>query len=127
MAELLCQTDPKSRKEYYIYAQLNRSLYRTLQGALRFWEDLSYYLTSLGYKRNPYDWCVMNRVIEVTQETVLFYVDNIKLSHVNKEVLLNTVKDVAALYGKIKDLTVTRGDVHDFLGVTFDLSVKQKL
>ena len=47
MAELVCKTDPKkyrphmkfskSIKEYYIYAQLNRSLYGTLQGALRFW------------------------------------------------------------------------------------------
>ena len=107
----------KSRKEYYINAQLNRSLYGTLLGVLRFWEDLSYYLTSLGFKRNPYDWCVMNREIEGTKETVLFYLDDIKLSHVNEEVLLNTVKVLTARYGKLKDLTVTRGDVHDFLGV----------
>ena len=137
MAELLCQTDPKkyrphmkfckSRKEYYIYGQLNRALYGTLQGSLRFWEDLSSYLTSLGFKRNPYDWCVMNGVIEGTQETVLFYVDDIKLSHVNEEVLLKTVKDLIARYGKVKDLTVTRGNIHEFLGVTFDFSKEKKL
>ncbi len=101
---------------------MNRSLYGTLQGVLRFWEDLSYYLTGLRFKQNPYDWCVTNREIEGTQGTVLFYVDDIQLSHVNEEVSLNTVKDLAARYGKVKDLTVTRGDVHDFLGVTFDFS-----
>ena len=69
----------------------------------------------------------MKRVIEGTQETVLFYVDDIKLSHVNEEVLLNTVKDLVARYGKVKVLTVTRGNVHEFLGVTFDFGEKQKL
>ena len=69
----------------------------------------------------------MNREVEGTQETVLLYVDDIKLSHVNEEVLLNTVKDLVARYGKIKVLTVTRGNVHEFLGVTFDFGEKQKL
>ena len=44
------------------------------------------------------------------------------MSHVNEKDLLNTVKDLAARYGKVKDLTLARGDVHDFLVVTFDLS-----
>ena len=69
----------------------------------------------------------MNREVEGTQETVLLYVDDIKLSHVNEEVLLNTVKDLVARYGKVKVLTVTRGNVHEFLGVTFDFGEKQKL
>jgi len=69
----------------------------------------------------------MKRVIEGTQETVLFYVDDIKLSHANQEVLLNTVKDLVARYGKVKDLTITRGDVHEFLGMTQDFGEKQKL
>ena len=68
----------------------------------------------------------MNREVEGTQETVLFYVDDIKLSHV-KEVLLNSIKDLVARCGKVKDLTVTRGNVHGFLGVTFDFGEKQKL
>jgi len=69
----------------------------------------------------------MNREIEGTQQTVLFYVDDIKLSHRNKKVLLDTAKDLAARYGEIKDLTVTRGDVHNFLGVTLDFREKKKL
>jgi len=69
----------------------------------------------------------MNREVEGTQQTVLFYVDDIKLSHVNEKALLNTVKNLASCYGKVKDLTVTRGDVHDFLEVVFDFSEKKKL
>jgi len=49
----------------------------------------------------------MNREVEGTQETVLFYVDDIKLSHVNEEVVLNTVKELIARYRKVRDLTVT--------------------
>ena len=84
-------------------------------------------MTSLRFTRNPYDWCVMNREIEGTQQTVSFYVDDIKLSYRNENVLLDTVKDLAARYGKIKDRTITRRDVHDFLGITFDFSKRKQL
>jgi len=42
-------------------------------------------------------------------------------------VLLDTVENLADRCRKIKDLTVTRGDAHDFSGVTFDFSFKKKL
>ena len=50
-----------------------------------------------------------------------------KIVSPKRKVLLDIVKDLAARYGKIKDLTITRSDVHDFLGVTFDFSKRKKL
>jgi len=134
MAELLCQTNstkyrPRLRfgnDEPYIYAQLNKALYGTLQGAQRFWEDLSTFLLGLGFTRNPYDWCVMNKEVMGTQQTVLFYVDDIKMSHVKESVLLDTVAEFKKKCVKISNLSVNRGDIHDFLGVTFDFSTKKK-
>jgi len=102
MAELLCQTNPTKYRphlrfgndEPYINAQLNKALYGTLQGTLRFWEDLSTFLLGLGFTRNPYDWCVMNKEVMGTQQTILFYVDDIKMSHVKESVLLDTVAEL---------------------------------
>jgi len=135
MAELLCQTNPTKYRPHLrfgndepcIYVQLNKALYGTLQGALRFWEDLSTFLLGLGFTRNPYDWCVMNKEVMGTQQTILFYVDDIKMSHVKESVLLGTVSELKKRYGKISNLSVNRGDIHDFLRVTFDFSTKKKL
>jgi len=48
------------------------------------WEDLSTFLLGLGFTRNPYDWCVTNKEVMGTQQTILFYVDDIKMSHVKE-------------------------------------------
>jgi len=73
---------------------LNKALYGTLQGGLRFWEDSSTFLLGLGFARNPYDWCVMNKEVMGTQQTILFYVADIKMSHVKESVLLETVVEL---------------------------------
>ena len=106
---------------------MKKSLYGTLQAALRFWEDLTNFLKEQGFERNEYDWCVMNREVDGSQETILFHVDDLKISHRNNAVLKNTVAQLTKRYGKINDLTVTYGKVHEFIGVTFDFSEEGKL
>ena len=67
-----------------------------------------------GFKINPYDRCVANRVINSKQCTIVFYVDDNKISHVDASVnsdVLNILK------GRFGDLTITRGKQHKFLGM----------
>ena len=58
----------------------------------------------------------MNREVDGSQETILFHVDDLKISHRNNSVLKSTLATLSERYGKINDLTVTYGKVHEFIG-----------
>ena len=50
-----------------IYVRLIKDLYGTLKVALLFWENLNDTLQEWGFKINPYDWCVANKMINGKQ------------------------------------------------------------
>jgi hypothetical protein len=52
-----------------------------------FWEDLSGKLIKCGYTLNPYDQCVANKSINGYQMTIVWHVDDLKMSHVSEECL----------------------------------------
>ena len=116
------QTDSKGKK--FMYAECLKAIYGTLNAALLFWLKLSKDLETWGFVMNPYDWCVMNKVIDGKQCTVLWHVDDIKVSHKDENVVSSVLKQINEEYGKEAPLTVTRGKVHEYLGMTIDFSEK---
>ena len=44
-------------------------------------------LIEWGFVINPYDWCVGNKSIQGSQCTVIWHVDNLKISSVNSDVM----------------------------------------
>ena len=78
-----------------------------------FWKDLSGLLYGEGFVANPYDSCVMNKMIGGKQCTVLWHVDDLKISHEDGEVNETVLRVLNARYGDESPLTVTRGDIHD--------------
>jgi hypothetical protein len=91
MAELLTCIDPdkyqinmvEENGKKVLYVMLWKALYGTLQAALLFWENLSKFLTKeLGFMVNPYDRCVVNKVIKGKQCIIIWHVDDLKLSHI---------------------------------------------
>eukprot|EP00957_Ditylum_brightwellii_P174042 13251283-Ditylum_brightwellii.AAC.1 len=89
MAELLTKLDPKMYRQYLrseggksmLYIQLKKALYGTLKAALLFWKNLSSCLQEWGFEINPYDWCVANNTIKDKQCTIVWHVDDLKISH----------------------------------------------
>ena len=135
LAELLTKVDPELYAKYVsmergkpvLYVQLLKALYGTLSAALLFWKDLSQHLHEQGYRPNPYDSCVMNRMVNGKQSTVLWHVDDLKISHADgqqNEILLTKLNE---WYGNESPLTVTRGDIHEYLGMTIDYSTDGKV
>ena len=95
LAELLTKVDPKLYAPYMtkergnkvLYVVLNKALYGTLQAAMLFWEELSGFLINeMGFVTNPYDCCVVNKIIEGKQCTILWHVDDLKISHASQDV-----------------------------------------
>jgi hypothetical protein len=110
-----------------LYVQVLRGLYGMLVAALLWYTDFKGDLEEKGYEFNPYDPCVANKSIDDTLHTVRFHVDDLMCSHMDPrtndefEVWLNK------MYGDHGPVTTTRGNVHDYLGMTFDFSVKGKV
>ena len=61
----------------------------------------------MGFTLNPYDLCVANVQIENKQCTILWYVDDNKISHVNPKVVDDIIERIESKFGK---MTKTRGD-----------------
>jgi hypothetical protein len=76
-----------------IYLTLTKALYGTLQAALLFWQNLSSQLKEWGFVINPYDFCVANKTTNCKQCTVVWHVDDLKISHVDPKVV-TTILDL---------------------------------
>jgi hypothetical protein len=90
-------------------------------------EGLDGNLAEWGFELNPYNWCVANKMINGKQCTILWHVDDLKISHVDPEVVEVILRLLNKRYGKGSPLVVTRGEVHGYLGTIFDFSVDGKV
>jgi hypothetical protein len=135
MAEMLVKMDPKLYRKFVknengktvLYVELLKALYGTMRAALLFWKLLSRKLVEWGFEINPYDWCVANKMINGKQCTILWHVDDLKLSHVDSKVNDVIINLISEEFGKESPITVTRGKVHEYLGMTLDYSKDGKV
>jgi len=95
-AKLIVKLEPKIYRKYVwhdkkgkpmLYVQLKKALYGTLQVSLLFWELLSNKLTGWGFKINPYDHCVANKIVNGKQCTIIWHVDDLKISHMDNDIV----------------------------------------
>ena len=137
MAELMVRIDPKLYRKYMqlengrqvLYVELQRALYGTLTGAFLIWKKLSKRLIKWGFVLNPYGSCVANKMINGKQCTsaILWHVDDLKISHVDPKAVDEVIALLESEFGKEAPPTVSRGKVHEYLGMTIDFHVKGKV
>jgi hypothetical protein len=135
MAELIAALDPKLYRKHIqtvkgkpvLYAKLRKALYGTLRAALLFWQLLSKTLVSWGFVINPYDCCVANKTINGKQCTICWHVDDLKISHMSPNVVTSVIEQLDEAFGKEAPLTITRGKIHEYLGMTLDYSEAGKV
>ncbi len=75
-----------------------------------------------GFKCNPYDWRVMNKIINRKQFTILWHVDDLKLSHEDPNTITEVLQIIDKRYGKVVLITMMHGKVHNYLGMVLDYS-----
>ena len=133
MAEMLELIEPKIYKPYIqvdstgkkvLYAKLKKALYGCLKSGLLFWRNLAELLQKTGFVLNPYDPCVANKTINGKQCTVIWHVDDLKISHSDPTVVADIIAILEKKYGK---MSVSRGTTHEYLGMTLDFSKKGKV
>jgi hypothetical protein len=120
-------TDKKGVKQLLVQCQ--NALYGTMVASLLYYRKFVKSLTEIGFTINPYDPCVANKMIAGAQMTICFHVDDCKLSHVQPLVMDNMIEYLRQEYESIfedgsGEMTVSRGKVHKYLGMTLDYTVR---
>ena len=136
MVDLLCKIDPalytshvitNKRGVKILYAKANKAIYGTLNAAVLFWKKLSSKFKEWGFIANPYDNFTVNKMIDGHQATIIWHVDDLKISHKFPDVVTKIIRDLAEEFGKEAPLTVRRKKKHEYLGMTLDYSAKGKV
>ena len=135
LAELLTKCDPKLYRQYVVtennkpvlYVELIKALYGTLRAALIFWRKLTAKLIEWGFTINLYDWCVANKQINGQQCTLVWHVDDMKISHADSRVVNTIINMLEQEFSKEAPLTICRGKIHDYLGMTHEFTLTGKV
>jgi hypothetical protein len=74
-------------------------------------------LESKDFEINPYDPCVANKMIEGKQFTVTWHVEYLKMLNMEEGEVTKMIDRLESIYGEFR---VSRGKVHEYLGMTFN-------
>ena len=136
IAMLIVKLDPSLYRKFIwenkkgkpmLYIKLKKALYGTLQVALLFWRLLSDTLIEWGFKLNEYDKCVANKIINGKQCTIIWHVDDLKISHVDPKVVNNIIKKLEEKFGQESPLVTSQGKKIVYLGMCIDYTIKGKV
>lgn len=123
LVDMLIQSNPEYKEFVHVtksgtkivYLKLKKQMYGTLRAARLFYDGLVKHLSDNGFVVNQYDLCVMNKEIEGSQCTVLWHVDDIKVSHKHQSVVEEVMQGLADKYNAV--LKPDFGDTHDYVGM----------
>jgi hypothetical protein len=82
---------------------------------------------SWGFVINPCDCCVANKEINGSQCSIIWHVDDQKISLFDPKVVTDVIQMLFDEFGKEASLTIISGHVHEYLGMTLDFSVPGKV
>jgi len=137
LADLLIEMHPeiyapyaiKEKDKTVLYLELMMAMYGMIKAPLLFYRKLRKELEADGFKINPYDICVANKMVNGKQLTVVWHVDDLKVSHKDVPVVDQFIEWCREKWEDpgITKMKPSRGKIHDYLGVTLDYSVPGKV
>lgn len=111
LKEIMVQINPekcgpflmkKSRGKSELLVKLGCVLYRSIKASLQFWLQLSKLLEDMGFIENPYDDCIVNKIINGKQCTITWHVDDLKMSHSKEQVVRDVINELESIYGQME-------------------------
>ena len=103
-----------------LYVHILQAIYGMLMSGLLFYKKFRTSIKKIGYKVNPYDPCVANKMINGKQHTISWHVDDLKSGHVDSKASDSFQLWLQKEYGQVKEITATRGTRHVCLGMILD-------
>ena len=68
-----------------------------------------------------------NKTVDVNHMTVVWRVDDLKISHKNQDTVDAIINNLSEQYGKEADLTIHRVKVHKYLGMKLNYREESKV
>ena len=120
ITSILCTMDTNWR-QYVLtdgtsVAELQGALYGLIESAYLWYDEISNFLESKGFKPNPIDNCIMNKMFGPNQCTIALYVDDIMVTCSDESAISYVENALSERYGKVSMHT---GKVIPFLGMIF--------
>jgi hypothetical protein len=129
--DIMCEADNEYKKfityegsNKVMYMQLSKALYGCMKSAIIWYNTFTTTLKDLGFRLNPYDPCIANKMINGHQCTIAWYVDDNKISHRDPKVVDSIIAAIEKQHGK---MTVCRGLKHVFVGMNIDFLPKGRV
>ena len=95
----MCEVNPEHKKNVRVengvnvlYLRLLKALYGCMESALIYYDLYSKTLKPQGFLINPYARCIANVTSQDKQCTIVWYVDNNKVSHLDEEVKTKVIE-----------------------------------
>ena len=141
LAELMVKVAPNiytkyitvnSKGETVLYVKLLNALYGIMKAALLYYQKFVTNLEAVGFKLNPYDPCVANKMVHGKQLTVVWHVDDLKISHVSPKVVTRMITWLKRTYESMFEdgmgaMKASHGKSHVYLGMNLDFSEKGRV
>ena len=112
------------RADGTVVVQLQKALYGCVESARLWYEHFAGTLETLGFVKNPVDKCIFNKLINNVQCTICVHVDDCLISCEDQESLEEVLQQLIEVY---KEVSVTRGVKHSYLGMTLDFSKEHEV
>ena len=110
MLEVISDANPryknfivKEHRKDVLYLRLRTALYGIIQTALLWYETFSTCLRANGFKLNPYNLCIANKILNVKQCTICWNVDDSKISHEDSKVMSEVIRVMHKRFGDTTD------------------------
>ena len=128
--DILCEVNPEFKNyismekgQQVLYVRVLRAIYGSIYSGLLWYDLFTNTLKDMGFELNPYDKCVANKTVNGKQCTIVWYVDDLKISHMEHAVNMEIIDKLREHFG---DLKATTGDSHTYLGVNYTIDRKKK-
>ena len=131
IVDMLCELDEEKYRSFVTMEKgkkvlrliVHRAMHGLVQSPMLWYKKWRQDIESQGFTVNPCDPCVAKKMVNGKQLTLLWHVDDVKISHMEEKVVTEFINWMKTMYeDENGTLTVTRGEVHPFLGMTLDFT-----
>ena len=90
-----------------LYVHITQAIYRMVVSAMLFYCKLTKALLSYGFELNPYNLCVVNKMVNREQLAICWHVDDLKSSHIDPKVKTKFLPWIKDMFGQLREVKTT--------------------
>jgi len=105
-----------------VICKIEKSIVRYTTGRASLLAIVVKHTNGVGIHDQSIRQCVANKQINGKQCTIIWCIDDLKISHVEEKVIEDIIRHLNERFGKESPLTTSRGKILEYLGLTLDYS-----